>query len=363
MVKFKKFLKAIIAGNLPLVKEYISENININNIEAINRQYINIKDFHHGRLSDGDTALICAVREGNIEVVKLLLAIKGIDVNAVNYKGETALILAASRRSYKNLASRYEYWDNGTQGLSHEELCRLYNKDEFYKYFKNVNDIDKFYEDYKNLDASYKKSTAIFYTLMSVKDREKLNIDFINRNCLSALRCCDEDFTETLLQAGADVSYFEISNKMINSKPFEDTKEEYLSYIATIRSLERNIFLLDNRFLLSQDQSKLNTVFFEFANLFAKEENHKEIAHGLYKVSADLGNETAVRIIEKFRNYSTSERKSGSDNLNQEQLRAARLRFFDKIQISSLRAKRSNPVHADIQQNPGLQRLQKHSSQ
>uniref|UniRef100_A0A1X7T743 Uncharacterized protein n=1 Tax=Amphimedon queenslandica TaxID=400682 RepID=A0A1X7T743_AMPQE len=47
----------------------------------------------------GDTALIVAAREGNCDVVELLLK-KGANPSHSNYSGNTALIAAAERGHY-----------------------------------------------------------------------------------------------------------------------------------------------------------------------------------------------------------------------------------------------------------------------
>ena len=83
MITFENFLEAARIGNLELVNKYIKEHVN--NVDAINQQFdAGYPADGKWCLEDGDTALICAVRAGQLAIVQALLAVEGIDIDKRN---------------------------------------------------------------------------------------------------------------------------------------------------------------------------------------------------------------------------------------------------------------------------------------
>ncbi len=61
----------------------------------INKMYERVKERHDGKLiSSGITPLHMACQYGNVEVVRELLSVPGIEVNKVNATGKTPLFIA-----------------------------------------------------------------------------------------------------------------------------------------------------------------------------------------------------------------------------------------------------------------------------
>ena len=108
------FYRAIILGDLTLVKKYIQEGIDINfkdntNITPLvlatkynhteiiklllkNKAQVNVKDEYM-------SPLVFAIRNNNIEIVKLLIS-SGADLNIYDGSGKNLLTLAASQKCY-----------------------------------------------------------------------------------------------------------------------------------------------------------------------------------------------------------------------------------------------------------------------
>ncbi len=72
-------MKAANEGNADIVSELIKHGANV-----------------HARTSRQETVLMGACNKGDVECVRQLLAVDGIDVNAVDEDGKTALMLAAA---------------------------------------------------------------------------------------------------------------------------------------------------------------------------------------------------------------------------------------------------------------------------
>lgn len=76
----KKFLSATQKGNLPDIGQYLQDGGNVNAVNGF-----------------GYTALILACKEGRDEVVSFLLNVPGINLDAKNRRGDTALIYASRK--------------------------------------------------------------------------------------------------------------------------------------------------------------------------------------------------------------------------------------------------------------------------
>lgn len=83
-------------GNIELVKEALKNGANINSQNQTEREYLDPKGKR--RLYEGDTALIAAVRQGHMDVAKLLIEAKA-DLNIRNSYAYTALMVATRNRS------------------------------------------------------------------------------------------------------------------------------------------------------------------------------------------------------------------------------------------------------------------------
>jgi hypothetical protein len=74
-----RLLEAVRSGNLQGVRDAMQDEAYVNAIDNL-----------------GNTALMIATSRGNVEIVRFLLSVEGINVNIMNSSGNTALLIAAS---------------------------------------------------------------------------------------------------------------------------------------------------------------------------------------------------------------------------------------------------------------------------
>ncbi len=111
LIASKELIEAAINSDLDELKELIKSNININ-----------YKD------QDGNTALMYAVKNGDINVVNYLL-LKGADPNIINNLKQTSLILAVDRDNLSNVLDK---------SYSSKELELLFKSDNNYPIVRSL---------------------------------------------------------------------------------------------------------------------------------------------------------------------------------------------------------------------------------
>lgn len=315
MIEFNVFLKAANDGDLTIVQKYIAENKN--DVSAINKTRkdgYQDDEFHRY----GDTALICAARHGHFAIVKVLLAVNGIDMKATDSRFRTALMYGASATCYA--------WAR-----------------------KDTDESREIREAYIN----------IVHALLAAKDIH--SIDTVDGTGWTALMHAASSgviaIVEALLNAGADTTLASYpwmnpwqpygqakTAEMIASDNGNNAIRDLIKFTTATRAVAKNIDYIQEN-LNIQDGSKLKDPIFSLANLFSTDEQYKKIAHQLYGVAADLGHVVAERIVENFRNGEDNSMEIDKNDSNQsqsvsnadgqrdkEKIREARLRFFEKSQ-------------------------------
>lgn len=111
LIANKELIEAAINSNLDELKELIKSNININ-----------YKDQY------GNTALMYAVKNGDIDIVNYLL-LKGADPNIINNLQQTSLILAVDRDNLSNILDK---------SYSSKELELLFKSDNNYPIVRSL---------------------------------------------------------------------------------------------------------------------------------------------------------------------------------------------------------------------------------
>ncbi|MGL4394264.1 MAG: ankyrin repeat domain-containing protein [Brevinema sp.] len=104
---------AIGAGQVEIVELLLKKGVDINHSVNSRRYY-------------GITPLMLAVDEGNIEIVEMLLEQKGININASDSEGKSALVYAYIRGKFEIIKLLIDAGAN--THLSDEEIYRIVNK-------------------------------------------------------------------------------------------------------------------------------------------------------------------------------------------------------------------------------------------